>query len=105
MNEDSPRRAAAHLSSLLYADLDIDLQPSQIETFIRQRWTRIAPLAHAIHDAPDETKATLAGRSVVEAERRKDAAGRLRLLAVSYSMNNLGGISTELMRIAKDLEA
>lgn len=42
------------LADLFAAKFGVELEPHMLREFIRERWHLIAPLAHAIHDAPDE---------------------------------------------------
>jgi hypothetical protein len=103
-------RAAAHMAHLLFADLEIDLRPSQIEDFIQKRWARIAPLAHAIHGRPDDTKETVSTTDYTvklspEDIERMDAAQalvraseRVRQAATSYGR----AMADEAVRIHRD---
>lgn len=102
-------RAAARMASLLYADLEVDLRPSQIEEFIQKRWARIAPLAHAIHEAPDDTKATAppppeTAKPPTESERVERAIQRLRLMANGMRNNMQGFQASTLDDIVAELE-
>lgn len=49
-------RAAEKIAALIFADLDLEVSPHLIRTFIKSRWDRIAPLAHLVHEGPDMTK-------------------------------------------------
>jgi hypothetical protein len=48
--------AAVKVSALIFADMEIEVEPYKIRHFIKDRWSRIAPLAHIIHEGPDNTK-------------------------------------------------
>ena len=53
---DRASRAAHQIAALVFADFNIEVSPEQVSKFIKGRWERVAPLAHAVHEAPDNTK-------------------------------------------------
>lgn len=52
----TPDKAARRTAALFYADLDVEIDPSALQAFIKRRWARLAPMAHVMHEAPDDTK-------------------------------------------------
>lgn len=66
---DAANKAATKIGALLYADYGLEIEMYKIRHFIKYRWDRLAPLAHIIHDAPDNTKYSSSG--VCDAEENK----------------------------------
>lgn len=100
-----PHKAALNMAKIIYADLDIDVQPHEITALIRKRWDRIAPLAHIIHDAPDVTKAppvTPDAQKPVGAKER--AANELRMIINGMQFNNMDGQAQRLLKVVNILE-
>lgn len=50
------KKAAMKLAAILYSELDAEVDPQGLARVIKARWAKIAPLAHIVHDAPDDTK-------------------------------------------------
>lgn len=87
-------RAAELIAALYYADTNIELDPFQVRSFIKMRWARIAPLAHAIHGQPDDTKLPVQA-PLTEAQRIERAVIDLQVLIAKTSMNSLNGVTSD----------
>lgn len=48
--------AAQVLSRMVKAQFGVHVNPIALMLFIREYWDRIAPIAHRVHEAPDDTK-------------------------------------------------
>lgn len=93
-----PFRAATMIAALVYLDIGVDIEAGKILDFIRTRWPRLAPLVHAVHDAPDTTKYT--PPPISKDERVSRAAARLRNKATTVRINNQTYLADELDEIA-----
>lgn len=58
--------AAKKLAGLIALELDFVVSDETLKAFIQQNWERIAPLAHLIHEKPDQTKAAYLASAPVE---------------------------------------
>jgi hypothetical protein len=101
--------AAKLMASIIYADLDIKVGPTELAVMIRQRWARLAPLAHAVHDAPDETKSGAPVQPGMEQaakplSAKKRAAAELRNIIAGMEMNGMGMQASSLRSVIAILE-
>lgn len=97
--------AAKLMASIIYADLDIQVDPNQLVVMIRRRWERIAPLAHKVHDAPDGTKSAAPDSpppKPLSAKRR--AAAELRNIIAGMEINGMGLQASNLRSVVAILE-
>lgn len=53
------QKDAQRIAALIYADLDLEVSPQVIQRFVKSRWDKLAPLAHLVHEAPDNTKGSV----------------------------------------------
>lgn len=90
----TPAKAAENLAAIIYADLELSVSPSEITKLVRGRWARIAPMAHAIHDAPDTTKSTTTPKSAPKPIKPKaQAINALKSIVASRRINaSMGGL-------------
>lgn len=90
----TPTNAAEHLAAIIFADLEVSVQPSDLTRLIRSRWSRIAPMAHVIHDAPDTTKSTTPAKPAPKPIKPKaQAINALKSIVASRRLNaSMGGL-------------
>jgi hypothetical protein len=101
-----PTEAAKLIASIVYADLDIKVEAGALGLMIRKRWSRIAPLAHAVHDAPDETKRTAVEQAapVKPLSAKKKAVVELRAIVRGMEANGQGLQASSIRSVIAILE-
>lgn len=97
------------MARIVYADLNVEVEPLSLRMMIRKRWERLAPLAHAVHDEPDGTKAPVGPVRVVDTDEPKVkprvlAAQKLRDLAFDWQVMGLHTQAISVREVADILE-
>lgn len=90
----TPDKAARRTAALFYADLDVEIDPSALQAFIKRRWARLAPMAHVMHEAPDDTKqGQMSGQTSWQAGSAPSASPHAEALTTLDAMLRRLGIS------------